>query len=221
MKIRSSFIGLSLLFLFTALTGCKKEKVSGGGEIISENRSANNFYNIKVDGNTALFVTGGTEYKVSVKGFENVVPRLKTVVENGTLKIHFEQGVNITNDNSEVYITMPSLGSIISNGNSNMEITGPFIGMDNFSLEKTGIGEMVIDKTSAKNFKLTLTGNASLKGFGLTSENAIVTIKGDGDTELTVTKNLNITLTGSGKIYYKGSPTVQSNIVGSGEVIKK
>lgn len=213
---------LIMFAVFTLIfTGCGKEKVSGGGPVITEERSAANFHRVRVNGNTNLFVKAGNEYKVQIKGYENLVSILKTTVENGILTIEFEKGSQIANDNTEAYITMPSLVSVQSYGNSEVDISGKFVGMDVFTVEKNGLGNILMNGVTATNFKLNVTGNAEFKGFGLQTENAIVSLTGNGNVELSVTKTLNATINGNGNIYYKGSPVIESNISGNGKLIQK
>lgn len=211
------FALVSVLFFFAS---CEKEKFSGEGAVVTVDRNVTDFYKVKVEGNTDAFITYGTQFKVQVKGYENLVPKLKTVVENGTLVVGYEPGLNISNDNSEVYITLPALVSVVSQGNSDISISGSFIGMDVFTIEKNGLGEISVDGVTATNFRYTTHGNNEFKGFGLRCENAIISLTGNGTAEISVSKNLNATVDGNGKIYYKGTPEVKTNITGNGAVIK-
>lgn len=221
MQIKSVLLFCGILTLSSAMVGCKKEKISGSGTVITETRSIRNFHNVQLEGNSKLFISGGTDFRVEVKGYENIVPKLKTLAEDGTLKISFDKNTTISNDNSEIHISMPSLVNVIGQGNGDISINGPFIGMENFSIKKEGLGKIEVQNTIAKNFNLNLIGNIQFAGFGLTSENAIVKITGNGDAELTVTKKLNVTLTGNGTVYYQGSPEVVPSISGNGKIVKK
>lgn len=216
-----NFIYLSVLTFSFLLFSCKKETVSGNGNIVTEKRSATNFYNVQVDANSKLTIRSGTQFSVEVKGYENLLAKLETKVENGTLKVQFEKGVNINNDNSEVNITMPSLVSVTSQGNGSVDISGNFIGSDIFSITKNGQGDVTVSNGSAQNFKLTQNGNSNFSGYGFSVENAIITMNGNGTAEVSVSKNLNVTINGNGNIFYKGDPLVTSNIMGNGTVVKK
>lgn len=212
---------LSLSFLTFVFSGCKKENIAGDGSVVSVQRNAKDFYSIHVFGQTAVDIKGGTSFGVEVNGYENILPHLETTVENGTLLIRFDQSVVVSNDNTKVSVTMPSLVSLISEGSGEITVGGPFVNMDIFSIEKTGLGDIEVSNATAKSFKLTLNGNSNFNGFGLSCNNAVVNLNGNGLAELNVSANLNATINGDGIIYYKGNPEVKSNITGNGQVIKK
>ena len=208
-----------LITIPVLFSSCKKETIKGGGTVITEPRNVENFYNIIASGSTNVFITYGTAFDVKVKAYENIVSSLETKVNNGTLTIGFKNNVN--NDNSEVYITMPSLLSVTTNGSGNITTKGDFLGMDYFSASTYGSGMISIEKGSAKNYKVSIEGSGDVKSFGLITEQATITASGSGDAELTVTKNLKGTLKGSGNVYYRGSPVIDVTTSGSGRVIKK
>ena len=212
-----------LLFLLVSITAilisCKKEKVEGGGAIITESRNVENFYNVSVAGSPNVFIISGAAFDVKVKAYENIIPILETKVQNGTLLISLKK--NVSNDNSEIYITMPALSAVTTNGSGNIDTKGNFLGMDYFSATTSGSGMITIEKGSAKNYKITIAGSGDVKSFGFVSEQATVSITGSGDAELSVTQKLKATLNGSGNVYYKGNPVVDAVSSGSGKAIKK
>lgn len=212
----------SILLVMTIpvlLFSCKKEKVEGGGTVITEPRNVENFYNVNVSGSTNVYITYGSSFDVKVKAYENIISSLETKVQNGTLLIGFKK--NVRNDNSEVYVTMPALLSVTTNGSGNIDTKGNFLGMDYFSANTSGSGVISIEKGSAKNYKVSIDGSGDVKSFGFLTEQTIITASGSGDAELTVTKSLKATLKGSGNVYYKGNPVIDASTSGSGKVFKK
>jgi hypothetical protein len=212
-----------LLFLLFSITlifnSCKKEKIEGRGAIITEPRQVENFYNVSVSGSPNVFIIPGASFDVKVKAYENILPILETKVQNGSLLIGFKK--NVSNDNSEVYITMPALSAVTTNGSGNIDTKGNFLGMDYFSATTSGSGIISIEKGSAKNYKISIAGSGDVKSFGFISDQATVSISGSGDAELSVTQKLKATLGGSGNVYYKGNPVVDVVSSGSGQAIKK
>lgn len=206
---------LSVLFL-----SCKKEKITGSGNIITEPRNVSNFYSVSAFGSSEVYITYGTQFSVSVNGYENIVPELKTYVEDGTLIIKYDNNVNITNDNSKVYVTMPSLVGVSGNGDNDIKVSGNFIGMENLSATTSGSGDIKIESGQADNLVLKISGSGDISAFGLSSKNATVNINGSGDAEVSVSQKLKANISGSGNIYYKGNPTIDASISGSGKVIK-
>lgn len=211
-----------ILFLSSAfLFSCKKDLIEGNGEIKTEVRALNNFFNIDVSGSSKVFVTQGTQYSVSVKAYENIIPLLETKSQNGTLFIGFKDNANINNDNSEVTITMPSLTGISISGSGAVTTAGQFLGSENFVAQTSGSGNIFIGNGTATNLLLKINGSGNVKAFGLQVQRVEAQMNGSGNAEVSVSKTLNATLTGSGNIYYKGTPEVFSKITGSGQVIKQ
>lgn len=207
------------LFLIVTFISCNKEKISGSGEIVSESRNVANFYSVSAYGSSKVYITYGPQYAVTVGGYENIVPRLKTVVEDGTLVIKYDNDVNISNDNSEVHITMPTLQSVSSHGSNEIKVTGSFIGMESFTASTFGSGDINIEGGNSKNLLFKISGSGDITAFGLLTENAVVQISGSGDAGVFVSKNLKATISGSGNVYYKGNPVIDASVSGSGKVI--
>ena len=211
-----------MLMISLALVSCKKEKINGSGEVITETRTVNEYYNVSVNGSTDVFITKGNNFEVKVKAYENIIPHLETKVQNGTLLIGFKANSNVGNDNSEVYITMPNLNSVAVSGSSNVKSTGTFSGSGNFKATISGSGNIDLQAGAATNYKISISGSGSVRSFGFICEQAEVDIAGSGNAELTVTKNLNATIDGSGTVYYRGNPAdVYTKITGSGGVVKQ
>lgn len=222
--MKSKIIGSSFLWVAVmaiVLSSCKKEKIEGSGQIKTESRTAANFYIVEARGSFPVTIKYSNEYSVTVKGFENLLPKFETKVENGTLYLQYENGVNISNDNIEVEVTLPTLTGVTSRGSNNISVSGNFIGMDALSVSSYGSGDILIIDGNANNLNVILSGSGNLYAFGLGVQNAIVNSAGSGNAEVNVVKTLKATLSGSGNVFYKGSPTVEANISGSGKVIKK
>ncbi|MBN9350163.1 MAG: DUF2807 domain-containing protein [Chitinophagaceae bacterium] len=221
MKYKVFLPGLFLVSTGLLFFSCSKEKIAGSGNVISETRNAQNFYSVSASGSANVIITYGNAYSVSVKGFENILPKLQTYVENGVLIIKYTDNTSISNDNSEVDITMPSLVGVSNQGASQISITGNFIGMDNLTVSNSGPGNIVFSNGSTTNLALNLSGSGDVLLFGLSSQNAIVKNSGGGNAEVSVSKSLKVTISGSGNVFYKGNPAVDSSGTGTGQVIQK
>ncbi|MDD5507229.1 MAG: DUF2807 domain-containing protein [Bacteroidales bacterium] len=67
---------------------------------------------------------------------------------------------------------------------------------------------------------LTITGSGNIRAYGLTQENCYVTISGSGNVYVSVSKYLDVKITGSGSVYYRGNPShIKTTISGSGKVV--
>lgn len=221
MKSRIVLFPAFTLFCSLVLISCNKEKIVGSGNIITDPRTVTDFYGVSVFGSSNVFISYANNYSVSVKGYENIVPKLRTYVENGILVVKFADDVNITNDNSEVYITMPSLISVSDQGSSDIKVSGSFIGMENLSVSTSGSGDIEFDNGSVQNIVLKISGSGDISAYGMLSKNATININGSGDAQVSASDKLKATISGSGNVYYKGNPTIESSVSGSGQVIKQ
>jgi hypothetical protein len=67
--------------------------------------------------------------------------------------------------------------------------------------------------------KISLTGTGSFMGFSMRAGDCQVDITGTGNCEITVDNSLDVTIDGTGSVYYKGNPDINEDITGSGSLI--
>jgi len=84
----------------------------------------------------------------------------------------------------------------------------------------SGSGNIDVDG-NADEFDLTISGSGNLYGANFNCEDASIDIYGSGDADLTVKNVLKAHISGSGDIYYGGSPNIDSRITGSGKIINR
>lgn len=219
--MKSTFCYLLFAVVAITFTSCSKDRVTGSGTVKTEDRQINGFTRVNTQGSTSVFITQGETFEVSVKAYENLIPYLETNVVNGTLEIRYKDNINVRNDNSEVYITMPALSGTYINGSADITTTGTFTGT---SLEASisGSGNLIFANGVYDNLKYTSSGSGNLEAFGVTLKHANISIAGSGNAETTATESLTVSIAGSGTVYYKGDPEeVNSEISGSGKVIKQ
>jgi hypothetical protein len=219
MKVKFIF----LLAAFTAtIASCKKEALTGEGAVKTEERSVNSFTKVSTQGSTAIHIVQGANFEVKAKGYANLLPYLKTTVENGVLLVRYENTRRVRNDNSEVFITMPALTGLSSSGSGDMHAAGEFSGNTSFDVNISGSAHITVEKGAAENFVLRSAGSGNFDSYGFTSQNADITISGSGEAKITVGKKLEVKINGSGRVYYKGDPAIVNNdISGSGKVIRQ
>lgn len=210
-----------LLAAFTAAcASCEKDTITGNGSIQTQERDVSAFNRVATQGSTVIHIVQGTVFEVKVKGYANLLPYLKTIVNNGTLSVHYEDTRSVRNDNSEVFITMPALTGLSSQGSGDIYVAGAF--NNNLDAAISGSANIVVEKGSADHFTLQSFGSGNFKSFGFTATAADITIAGSGDTEIGIVQQLKAKIRGSGNIYYKGDPAaVEIDISGSGKVIKR
>ena len=195
-KLFMSAIAIASLFI----SSCTKDymNISGIGPITTKTIQVDNFSAIDMEGVSDVYITYGTEQKVSVTGHANIISRIQTDVSNGTWYIELERG-NYGQYELSYHLTLPLIEEIRSSGTGNV-IINEFPAQEDLSVKLIGTG--------------------SFKGFPMLVNDCDIDISGSGNAEVSVESNLEVNIDGSGSVYYKGDPIIRDHIQGSGTVSK-
>lgn len=225
------------LLLCAALTFISCDSISGKGNITKDQRDVGEFDAVKNSGSIDVKIIIGDKYEVVVEDYENLLNHIVTEVNNGTLNIHFENGLSIMKSEAMVYVTVPGLKKVSSAGSSDTEISGVLksnselelsvtgsgsirgsIDAPSVDISITGSGEMDIDGKT-QNMKCKITGSGDFKGHELKSENCTISVSGSGDAKVFASVSLDAKVSGSGDITYGGNPPdTKINKNGSGTI---
>ncbi len=109
------------------------------------------------------------------------------------------------------------------NGNMELGLFGSgeidmYLDLDNLDVFLSGSGDVYVEGF-ADNVDIANTGSGWVRSFNLNSDFSDITISGSGSAEVTVDNDLDILISGSGDVFYKGHPVISSTITGSGKVI--
>ncbi|MDB5246322.1 MAG: hypothetical protein JWQ40_716 [Segetibacter sp.] len=211
---------VSVLVAVMALTACSKESIRGGGRTLTETRRVAAFSEVKVEGSASVNIVQGTEQKVGVTGYENLLPVYETNVQNGTLVLRFQSDYyKVRNSNIRVEITVPALSKVAVNGSGEYKIKN-FTG-SNLAGEINGSGEIYLENCVYNKAILQVNGSGYVNAAQLQAKECDIEVNGSGKVDITCSQNLTATILGSGKIKYWGSPSVTVNVSGSGSVTKQ
>jgi Putative auto-transporter adhesin, head GIN domain len=203
-----------------AMTGCIKDHLIGSGSIVTENRTINGtFKEIRIEGSMDVLVKQGDSIRVSVKDYSNIMPYIETKIVGNALVISHKDNAWITNSAGEVTVTLPTLTNVELSGSGDVGTIGTFNFTD-LSLFISGSGNFSFAGT-CKKMNAKVSGSGDIRAFDLPTEVVTARISGSGNMQLNVSQTLDATISGSGDIIYKGSPTtVTKSISGSGSVRK-
>lgn len=198
--MKTSNLAIALIITL-ALTGqaCTKDyqHIEGTGSITTQTLDVRTFTGIRLEGADNVEIAYGSEQKVEATGHPNIISRIKTEVYDGIWEMGLEDG-NYGSYQLKYTLTLPRLESVDVIGSSDVEI---------------------LDPLQTEYFELFLMGSGDFRGFDLTADRSYVEIIGSGDCRITTLEQLDIVIEGSGNLYYKGSPTIQTDITGSGNII--
>src|SRR6185437_13903769 len=195
------------IFFMAVLSSCKM--ISGNGNVKKETRNPGTFTKIHSSGTADVVITSGINCAVTVEDDDNLLPYLETNVENGTLQIHYKDGVSVTNDHAKIYVTAPTLSGVATSGTSNITVSGLLQNPGKISFKTSGVGniEGEVDAPAisvsvsgagtvklrgrTKDFDCELSGVGHADCGNLESENTTVSVSGVGDAHVFASVHLN------------------------------
>ena len=239
MKYKLILALIPSVLILLGMGSCKKKTscVVGNGDFVMDTRTPGNFNRVVANGDFNLTFSQLNETRVDVFAESNILPLIQTTVSNDILVIQLQNNACYsTTQPLEVTLSSPDYKSVTLNGSGT--INGNNLKLDVFSYEVSGSGGI---SSSLDVDDLTVTidgsGDATLVGTGGTADFSVngsgtlyasvfttdtckVNVTGSGDAHVNASKYLDVTISGSGNVYYKGHPaTINSNITGSGSLI--
>ena len=207
-------IPLALILFF----GCSSEVIKGSGTIVEQIRDVPSFNKIDSEGIFDVTVKYGSEPLIKIMADDNVINYVITEVSGEALKLQLEDGKNYKNIEVKVVIEVPILEQFSNKGTSNINISevGP---IETFTLKNEGAGDITFSGTTSE-LIIRNEGSGKLSGFEFYSTNCDITIIGSGDVQVNCNTSLSVNIDGSANVFYKGSPTINSEIKGSGKVLE-
>jgi hypothetical protein len=205
----------------------------------AEKRTVAGFQSIKVFDGIDLYIMQGTEEGVVVSATEAAHrDKLKTVVENGELKIYLEGGWN-WKGKLKAYVSVKTLDRLRASGGSDIIVQGELktdklnlvltggsdfkgqVAVKDLTIDQSG-GSDVLIKGNAVNVRIDASGGSDFKGFDLIAEYAIVQASGGSDAAITVNKEMAAEASGGSDVNYKGNPVIKyKSASGGGSVTKR
>lgn len=220
--------------LFLNLTAC--DCIEGEGPIRTENRSVDDFNGIDLDIAANVIVTKSDEFSFEIQAQENLHDFIKTRVEGGSLRIYINENC-INSRGIEIHISMPEIEELEVGGSGSITLE------DHFKSEKiymtvSGSGDIEADVTAkkiecdingsgsielygnAEKLKIGIRGSGDVEALRLVAEDVYVGIYGSGNSRVFAEDFLEVYIAGSGNVKYKGRPDIDSDIDGSGNLVK-
>lgn len=235
--MKKSFLFVIVILITTV--SCRYiggKRVRGSGVVKTEGRNVGNFKGVASHGSYDVYVSSGP-ISVRVEGDDNLLPYIETRVDGGTLNIDTRQGYWLSsNAEIKVYVSAPDFSSIQSYGSGNIISQSKITGASQLKLGITGSADIVMEvdapeiiavidgsgniklKGETKAFTGKVLGSGNVRAMELKAEDGTIRIMGSGDAELFATNTLDVDVTGSGSVRYKGEAKTNSSIAGSGSL---
>ncbi len=235
MKVIINCLAGFVLMMFIA--SCTK--IKGEGPIVTENRNLNGFSSVSNTISGTLNYKQENIFRVEIQAQQNILDVIRAEVINNELVIKFKNGVNVKkHEPIVVNVSSPTIKGLRVSGSGDLLVQTPLTS-DNLSLTVSGSGNITVSDAEADELnatisgsgnitmttgyadqgRLTISGSGSISMQAVEMREAVTRTSGSGQTRLTATERLEVHISGSGSVYYKGSPVVNSSISGSGNVV--
>jgi Putative auto-transporter adhesin, head GIN domain len=213
------FIVIVCMAMFS---NCSKVGIVGSGAQLTQDRTVASFTNVTLDGSADVNITNGSVLKVTVRGFENLVPLFTTTVVGNSLVLKYKDNTTITqNDNIVVDVVMPIYNEINLNGSGDININSAFPNLNSVKYSIDGSGNITATNSMAKFITTSLDGSGDINCFGVVADSIDASLNGSGDINVSPVKFLKAFLDGSGNITYENNPILLQSKMGTGNIRKK
>ncbi len=228
-----------VIVLTMIMTSCQIDNTVGEGPIVTQELTIDDFNGISTFGDDQVFITYGEIQKVTVIGHANIIERLGRDVKEGIWEMELENG-SYKNSQLTFNIQMPLLNKVELSGSGYVEIAdftsyknvevnlygsgnitfNGNVGCENLGIDIEGSGTVyALGKfKNLVNLDIDIDGSGVYDGFKNTSVMCKINIIGSSTCYVAVEELLDVKILGAGIINYKGNPTIQTNISGSGKL---
>lgn len=191
-------------------------EVRGSGVAASEARALPAFDRVELSGSNNVVIRVGAKQRVVVHTDDNLVGRVMTNVEKGTLVVGDEPGSYTTKSPTYVEITTPSLRGLTLSGSGVVSA----VGIDSPWLKVALPGSGLVRASGrAEGLDVALGGSGDAQLGQLVAKDAKVVVSGSGRADVTATKSLEAAVSGTGAILYGGHPDgLKTSVTGVGAI---
>lgn len=228
-------LGLGLVSLCG--TGCIGTATDGEGEYQRQTRTMADFSKVDLQLSGKVQIRQGAQYAVVVEAQGNLMDHIETKLDGSTLVIKSKGNIGNAKE-LHYFITMPKLNGVEVSGSGVVEVLDVFSPEDinfeisgsgrvqanviaeNVSADISGSGNLKLDG-SADELDADISGAGEIGALGLAAKEVSVEISGSGSADVQALEVLELDLSGSGEVRYKGNPSrLKQDISGSGKVTK-
>lgn len=231
---------VGLLPILAVMAGCGDvlgdRIIHGRGPVYIEQRQVGHFTGVSNSTAADVEILHGFVEGVFVRAQDNLIPYVRTRVQNGMLHIDVDRDVTLRPQYPIVVeVDVVTLRNLRSTGSGFMR--GQLIDATRLEVNSSGAGDIDLPGLLADSLIVISSGSGDVTAEGgverlrlnmsaagrvdtrdLVASEADATISGSGSGTIRVRDYLRATLSGSGWLRYFGSPDVDSTVTGTGEV---
>ena len=214
--MKKNFVLILLLGIVVAASGCIGSGGAGSGNVVNETAKVSGFEEVVFDGTGDIIIKQGDTESLIIEAEDNVIPTIKTSVDNKKLTINYD-GTIAPTKTPKFYLTVKNISSIEISGAG--ELNADKLNVDNLNVIVNGAANGNLNNITLKELTVSITGAGKLSASGSADKQTIV-VNGAGDyTAMSLaTKNTSITINGAGKGTVRASSVLNAVINGFGEI---
>jgi hypothetical protein len=191
-------------------------ELRGSGIAATQIRALPGFDGVELSGSNNVVVRVGQRQTVVVHADDNLLDRVTTRVDGGTLVVGDRAGSFTTKSPMYVEITAPSLGGLALSGSGTVSVEG--IRSPRLTVVLPGSG-VIRAAGKAGRMDVALGGSGDAQLGQLVAGDVKVVVGGSGHAAVTATKSLDAAVTGVGAVDYGGHPgKVTKSVTGVGAI---
>ena len=229
-------IALPIAVFCMLMSSC--EKINGKGEVISESREVSGYHSVSLEMSADVELTQGDTWSCRISAQDNIMSKIMTSRDGDALIIKLKKGIRLGHhDPIIIYLTAPSVTNLDVDGSGSITVMNDWSG-SSLSASISGSGKISIDQLTTGLFTADISGSGDISaqsgsvtredlkisGSGnidvrqVTGNEVYTNTSGSGETDVNALTMLDVTISGSGDVYYFGNPSINTHISGSGNI---
>lgn len=231
--LASAFVLLLLVSSYSCM------RVVGEGPVVTQNRAISGFTRVQMSLSGNLYFRQDNSYKVEIQAQQNIIDVIETSLIGNELVVRIKNGTRIKSyQDVNVVVSSPVINGLAVSGSGSIKTMG-LISTNGMQLSTSGSGDVLVPDLTATLIDANISGSGSvvvqsgvsdavdtrISGSGsidlanVVSKTAVTRTSGSGTTKVNASQSLNVDISGSGKVYYRGNPVITLKSSGSGKLI--
>ena len=196
--------------------GSDTDNIQGSGHLVTETRAVAGFDAIRTSGAARVVIERTGREALRITAEDNILPHLRSVVENGTLVLEPRPGVGFSTRKEIVFhVEVAALRRI--EGSGAVAFQAQLGRQPSLDVALSGVCVAEVDGR-VDELDVTLSGVTGYLGLGLESRSARVSASGVSVAQVWVTERLDAWASGTSAVRYTGDPSVYAHTTGASTV---
>lgn len=192
--------------------------IRGSGEQVSETRNVDEFKSVSASGIFRVEIVAQKEFSVAVDADKNLLPYIKTEVNNGKLQIYSEKSIK-SKEAIRVRVSAPDIERVDASGATRVEVAD--LKNSSFVVDTSGASKVSVFGETA-DLNIDISGASNVDAAGLKANKVTVDSSGASRVSVNALNELNVEASGASKVTFTGSPaTLNKRISGASKLSQK